>query len=115
MRELLELVTVEKVTTDRERSFIRLYIESERLIQKRNIYILEASIKKQLFSGYQTEVKIQEKFRLSAQYDPEKLMDAYRGQHSSGAENLQSDRVQCISEGGLGVFRGRSADAHGGQ
>ena len=46
MRELLELVTVEKVTTDRERSFIRLYIESERLIQKRNIYILEASIKK---------------------------------------------------------------------
>ena len=78
MRELLELVTVEKVTTDRERSFIRLYIESERLIQKRNIYILEASIKKQLFSGYQTEVKIQEKFRLSAQYDPEKLMDAYR-------------------------------------
>ena len=41
MRELLELVTVEKVTTDRERSFIRLYIESERLRQKRNIYILE--------------------------------------------------------------------------
>ena len=32
MRELLELVTVEKVTTDRERSFIRLYIESMLLL-----------------------------------------------------------------------------------
>ena len=78
MRELLDLVTVEKVAANKDRSSIRIYIVSERLIHKRNIYILEASIKKQLFSGYQTEIKIHETYRLSAQYTPEKLMQVYR-------------------------------------
>ncbi|MCD2491620.1 PolC-type DNA polymerase III [Lacrimispora sp. NSJ-141] len=78
MRELLELVTIEKVVANKDRSSIRIYIVSERLIHKRNIYILEASIKKQLFGGYETEIKIQETYRLSAQYNPEKLMRVYR-------------------------------------
>ncbi len=78
MREILSFATVEKVSASRDRSSLRIYLCSERLIHKRNIYILEASIKKQLFSGYETEVKIQERYRLSGQYTPKRLMQVYR-------------------------------------
>ena len=78
MRELLSFATVEKVSASRDRSSLRIYLCSERLIHKRNIYILEASIKKQLFSGYETEVRIQERYRLSGQYTPKRLMQVYR-------------------------------------
>ncbi len=78
MRELLNLVSVERVTAKKDRSQIRIYIVSDRLIHKREIYKLEAAIKKQLFRDYQTSVHIQERYRLSSQYTPERLMEAYR-------------------------------------
>ena len=51
VRELFELVEVEKVATTRDRSSIRIYIVSPRLIHKQNIYKLEEGIKSQLFPG----------------------------------------------------------------
>ncbi len=78
LRDLLEMVFVEKVTAKKDRSEIRIYIVSDRLIHKRNIYMLEGAVKKQLFRDYQTSIHIQERYRLSAQYTPEKLMEAYR-------------------------------------
>ena len=44
LRELLNLVEVEKVTSTRDRSSIRIYIVSPRLIHKQNIYGLEKGI-----------------------------------------------------------------------
>mgnify|MGYP000600244898 CR=1 FL=1 len=41
LKELLGLAQVEKVTTTRDRSSIRIYIVSQRLIHKKNIYDLE--------------------------------------------------------------------------
>lgn len=78
LQELLNLVEVEKVTSNRDRSSIRVYIISPRLIHKQNIYGLEKGIKDQLFPSKQLTVKIIERFQLSGQYTPQKLLKAYR-------------------------------------
>lgn len=78
LRELLNLVEVEKVTSTRDRSSIRIYIVSPRLIHKQNIYGLEKGIKDQLFPSKHISIRIIERFRLSDQYTPKKLLDAYR-------------------------------------
>ena len=77
LKELLNLVEVVKVTSTRDRSSIRVYIESPRLIHKQVIYSLEENILNQLFPGKELTVKIQEKYRLSSQYTPEALIEAY--------------------------------------
>ena len=43
LKELLKLVVVEKVTMTKDRSSIRVYIRSPRLIHKKNIYALEGT------------------------------------------------------------------------
>ena len=78
LRELLALTEVEKVTSTRDRSSIRVYVKSPRLIHKQNIYDLEKGIKDQLFPDKQVTVKIQERYRLSGQYTPEKLLKIYK-------------------------------------
>ncbi len=78
LRELLNLVEVEKVTLGRDRSSIRIYLMSPRLIHKQNIYGLEKGIKDQLFPSKRITIKMIERFRLSGQYTPEKLLKAYR-------------------------------------
>lgn len=57
LRELLALTEVEKVTSTRDRSSIRVYVKSPRLIHKQNIYDLEKGIKDQLFPDKQVTVK----------------------------------------------------------
>ncbi|MDO5349360.1 MAG: PolC-type DNA polymerase III [Lachnospiraceae bacterium] len=78
LKELLKLVEVPRVTSTRDRSSIRVYIESPRLIHKQVIYDLEEGIKNQLFPGKQLTIKFQEKYRLSGQYTPEKLLEMYK-------------------------------------
>ena len=78
LRELLKLVEVEKVTTTRDRSSIRVYLISQRLIHKQNIYGLEKGIKDQLFPSKHLSVKIIERFQLSEQYTPQKLLTSYK-------------------------------------
>lgn len=78
MQELLNLVEVERVSMTRDRSSIRIFILSPRLIHKKNILDLEKGISDQLFSGKKISIKIFEKYRLSDQYTPEKLLQAYR-------------------------------------
>ena len=78
LKELLEMVQVERVTAARDRSSIRIYLKSTRLIHKHNIYDLERGIKEQLFPDKQLTIKIQEKYRLSDQYTPKKLLELYR-------------------------------------
>ncbi len=78
LKELLKLVMVEKVAMPKDRSSLRIYIVSPRLIHKKNIYSMEEGIAKQLFPGRSIRVKIQEKYRLSAQYTPQKLYEVYK-------------------------------------
>ena len=77
-QDLFEQVMVEKVSATKRRDFIRVTIVSEYLISKEIIFKVENEIKKQLFASHDVKIKIYEKFKLSGQYTPEKLMDAYR-------------------------------------
>ncbi|MCD8370542.1 MAG: PolC-type DNA polymerase III [Clostridiales bacterium] len=78
MTELLSLVEVERVSMTRDRSLIRVYLLSPRLIHKKNIYDLERGMRDQLFAGKQVRIRIMERYRLSGQYTPEKLLGVYR-------------------------------------
>ncbi len=78
MEKLLADVEVTKVSTNRQQSHLRVYLLSERLIWKSNIFHLENNIKEQLFPTHDVSVKIIEKYQLSGQYNPQKLLDVYR-------------------------------------
>ena len=77
-RDLFEQVVVERVTATKRKDLLRVYIRSERLIEKENIYAVENEIKKQFFPNDNIVIKIYEKFVLSEQYNPEKLMYVYK-------------------------------------
>ncbi len=77
MRGLMEFVKVARVTLNREHTFMRIYLESDKLIQKKYIFTLEQSIKDQLFSDALLTVRIIERFHLSRQYTPRRLMAVY--------------------------------------
>ena len=77
-KDLFEQVVVEKVTATKRKDFLRIYIRSERLIEKEIIYAVENEIKKQFFPNENMIIKLYEKFELSEQYNPEKLMFVYK-------------------------------------
>jgi DNA polymerase-3 subunit alpha (Gram-positive type) len=87
VRGLLEMVGIEKISTNRDRSVIRVYIDSPRLMHKQSIYDLEKGIKEQLFPGKRVTIKILEK---SVQpVHAGKTHECIPGQHFDGAEKLQ--------------------------
>jgi len=78
LHDLMEQTTIEKITSTKAKDFLRIYLTSHNLIEKKDVYKVEKEIKKQLFSGVTIEIKIYERFELSAQYTPEKLLEIYR-------------------------------------
>lgn len=78
MEKLMADVEVTKVSTNRNRDHLRVYLLSSRLIEKKRIFRLEEDIKRQLFPRNELTVKIIEKYKLSGQYSPKKLMYIYR-------------------------------------
>ena len=78
LKDLFEQVTVEKVTATKRKDFLRIYIAADHLIQKEDIYKVENEIKRQFFPNNPIIIKFYEHFSLSAQYNPEKLMEVYR-------------------------------------
>lgn len=77
MQDLLNETVITKVTSNRRRDVITVFLKSKRLIHKANIFELEYAIKKQLFQRASIEISISEKYELSKQYTPEKLMLVY--------------------------------------
>ena len=78
LSDLLSQVRVEKVTSNRAKNFIRVYLVSGKLIHKEQLFQLEQVLKKQLFGNSPVELKILERFELSSQYTPEKLLELYK-------------------------------------
>ena len=76
-RLMLEGVEVTKVTTNSNRDYIKVYLYSRHLIQKKQIYETERMLKEQLFGKSHVQISIQEQYELSEQYTPENLMDEY--------------------------------------
>lgn len=77
-QELFKEVTVEKVSATKKRDIVRITLCCDYLIPKEVIFKVETEIKKQFFSSHPVSIKIYEKFHLSSQYTPQKLMTAYR-------------------------------------
>ena len=78
LKSLLSEVLVTKAATNAARDRLRIYLLSTRLIHKTGIFQLERAIKEQLFPASRLTVKIIEKYNLSGQYNPRKLMDVYK-------------------------------------
>ncbi len=78
LQDLFEGVAVEKVTSTKRKDFLRVYISSNHLIHKEDVFRVEREIGRQFFPNMPVVVKFYERFTLSSQYDPEKLMDAYK-------------------------------------
>ena len=78
IKALFEDVTVIKITTNRDHTKMRVYIESSRLIEKSAIYDVKKAIEKSLMTGKHMEVQIIEKYNLSSQYTREYLLEEYK-------------------------------------
>ena len=77
VKQLLEETIVERVSSTKKKDFLRIYLVSDRLIEKEYIWKAEKGIEKMLAS-FQVQARIYERYHLSSQYNPEKLMKAYR-------------------------------------
>ena len=71
-------VLVERVSTNKQKDFLRIYLRSDHLLPKQAVYDVEKEIKNQLFPKVNMTIKIQEKFSLSAQYTVKTLLDTYK-------------------------------------
>lgn len=69
-----EVMRVSKTSTN---SLARVYLKSERLISKPVIYKAEDALKKQVFRMKNMDVRIIDRYSLSKQYTPVKIMDIY--------------------------------------
>lgn len=78
IKDLFEQVTVEKVSATKSRDLIRVTFLCDYLIQKETVLKVEEEIKKQFFATHNVRVKLYERFHLSSQYNPEKLVNAYK-------------------------------------
>ena len=78
LESFLENASISKVATNANRDSMRIYMECNDLVPKRRIWKLEEEIKKQYFSRQNLNVNIIEKFRLSEQYNSEKLYEIYK-------------------------------------
>ena len=78
MTELFETVECEKVAASRDHSRIKIYIHSDRLIAHKAIRETERAIRSQMFKD-QVDVCLVEKYHLSRQYTPTRLLEVYTG------------------------------------
>ena len=76
-RERMEYASVSRVTVNRQKTQLHIYLESGRLIHKKYIFETEQAIHDQLFSDVLMNIRIIEKFRLSRQYTARNLMEVY--------------------------------------
>ena len=78
LHNLFSEVIVERVSTNRQKDFLRIYLRSDHLLPKESVYAVEKEIKKQLFPKVNMTIKIQERFTLSAQFNVKTLLNSYK-------------------------------------
>ena len=93
IKDLFNEVVVTRVVTTTKKDIIKVYFESKNLILKEDVYTVENELKKQLFKNADITIKLYEKFLLSAQYTPERLMEIY--QDSIMLELKQFDHIMA--------------------
>lgn len=78
LRQALKDAIVTRVSTNRDRSAMRIYLCMKSLVPKRRIWKLETEIKRQCFAKENVRIHVMESFSLSSLYTPEKLYEAYK-------------------------------------
>ena len=111
-KDLMEQTRVARISTTKAKDFLRIYLESDRLILKDAVFAVEGEIKKQLFPNANMVIKIYEKFQLSSQYNPQKLYEIYEESIFSELREyshvlhsiLKKAEVLFPEEGGMSVM-----------
>ena len=75
---LMEETMIEKLTTDTQKTLLRVYLSSPRLIERKDIYVVQDAIRKQRLTGSDMEIKVYERFHLPEHFTAKKVYDAYR-------------------------------------
>lgn len=78
LSDIYEDVEVTRVVSNIERTKLRVYIESSRLIEKSAIFAIRDEIARSLRTGKRIEIEIIEKYHLSEQYTVENLLEIYK-------------------------------------
>jgi len=78
LEEYISTARVTRLAFDRRNSTLHIYLVSRQWIHKKYIYAFEEEVKKQLFAEADLVVRVSEKFYLSKQYTPERLLEVYR-------------------------------------
>ena len=77
LKDLYSQVEVERMVAKKGERKITIHITSSRLLTYFHITKMIYQLKKQVFAGFMDEVVFQERYQLSEQYTPEKLMPIY--------------------------------------
>ena len=77
LRDYFAETEIERLTTNKERTRIKVVLHSGHLIHKSRIYRMQDEISRQIFRERNPEVYIDEHYALSAQYTPKRLMEEY--------------------------------------
>ena len=66
-----------RLASNREKTRLKVCLQSDHLIHKEQVFRMQKEMGEQLFGGHRVEVYIEEHYRLSEQYTPKALMEAY--------------------------------------
>ncbi len=91
LKDLFAMTEVERVSMNREKKTLNVRLLSPRLIEKKQLNYVAMEIKKQLLSNTGLFVKIEPYFKLSSQYNPYNLYEAYK--QSIYEELLEESRL----------------------
>ena len=75
LRDYFAETEIERLTTNKERTRIKVVLHSGHLIHKSRIYRMQDEISRQIFRERNPEVYIDEHYALSAQYTPKRDRD----------------------------------------
>ena len=78
LNALMEDTIIEKLTTDSQKTLLRVYLSSHRLIERKDVYMVQESIRKQRMMGMDMEVKIYERFELPEHFTTQRVYEAYK-------------------------------------
>ncbi|HJB19332.1 MAG TPA: PolC-type DNA polymerase III [Candidatus Bariatricus faecipullorum] len=104
VRTLFQEVEVEKITSTSRKDYIKVHIFSTHLISRKKVWSMERQIETQLFGTAGIPVSIVDEYRLSGQYTPQNLLEAYREsilfelEQKSMVEKRMFQKAKCSFE-----------------
>ena len=77
LRDYFEDTIVERLAANHERTRLKVCLYSEHLIHKNRVFRMQQEMEEQLFNGRKVKVYVEEHYKLSELYNPQRLMEEY--------------------------------------